>query len=125
MQCSLSLNLNGPHDKRLLGIALVSLPKDKNLISNNYKLTQSEDRQAEIGLKIKISPLESSSFKNTASIPLNSDSVQAEDRKGCQVASNSDSSIHLKSKKSSEAEGEGEERDKKRARNKGEEDKAL
>ena len=36
----------------MLGIALVSLPKDKNNISNTYKLTQCEDKKAEIDLKI-------------------------------------------------------------------------
>lgn len=45
-RCSLSLNLDTPSDKRLLGIALITLPKDKSSLSNTYKLSQSHDRQA-------------------------------------------------------------------------------
>lgn len=37
---------------------MVSLPKDKNEISNTYKLTQAEDKKAEIDININIRSLD-------------------------------------------------------------------
>jgi len=36
---------------------VISLPKDKNQISNSYRLTQNEDKKAEIDIKIKITSI--------------------------------------------------------------------
>jgi hypothetical protein len=44
----------------VVGIALISLPKDKNLIQSTFRLTQNEDKRAELDVRIKISPLDGS-----------------------------------------------------------------
>ena len=104
-QCSLSLNLNTPNDKRILGIALISLPKDKNTLSSTYRLTQSEDKKAEIDLKIKITSIDSaSSLKGT--LQLNSEATAKFDEPKQETdtvkegQSNQASNIKLKSKTS-------------------------
>jgi hypothetical protein len=54
MQCSLTLT---SAQKKVIGIALVTLPKDRDSVENTYRLTQSEDKRAEIDLKIRIMPV--------------------------------------------------------------------
>lgn len=97
----------------------MNLPRDKNAVSSSYKLTQSEDKQAEVEMKIKISLIDSSSIKNPGSESLKLNSVRdginiepgedkLEERKGDTAEgnnSNSSSNIRVKSKKSEE-EGE-------------------
>ena len=56
----------------MIGIALISLPKDKNQISNNYRLTQNEDKKAEVDIKIKITSIgNTSSVRNPTTLGLN------------------------------------------------------
>jgi hypothetical protein len=43
-------------DKRIVGIALISLPRDKTLLQNTYRFTQNEDKRAEVDVKVKIAP---------------------------------------------------------------------
>lgn len=57
----------------MIGIALISLPKDKNQISNSYRLTQNEDKKAEIDIKIKITSIESSSLRSPPVLAPNSE----------------------------------------------------
>ena len=42
----------------MIGLALVSIPQETTTLSNTYKLTQNEDKRAEIDLKLKLSPFE-------------------------------------------------------------------
>lgn len=43
MKCSLSVTSD---DKKMIGLALVSIPQETNSLSNTYKLTQNEDKRA-------------------------------------------------------------------------------
>lgn len=59
----------------MIGIALISLPKDKNQIANSYRLTQNEDKKAEVDIKIKILSIDSSSVRSPTTLGLNSEST--------------------------------------------------
>jgi len=67
------MSLNTPNDKRMIGIALISLPKDKKQISSSYRLTQNEDKKAEVDIRIKIVSIDSSTLRNTTTFGLNSE----------------------------------------------------
>ena len=59
----------------MIGIALISLPRDKTQISNSYRLTQNEDKKAEVDIKIKIMSIDSSSVRSPTTLGLNSDAT--------------------------------------------------
>lgn len=56
-QCTLTFSRE---DKSIVGIALMSLPKQAGEIKGNYKLNQSQDKKAEVSLRLTIRPFESS-----------------------------------------------------------------
>ena len=76
-QCSLTLTHPQARDKKILGIALVSVPKDSSSIESTYKMSQSEDRTAEVSLKMRIIPIEGSSsvVRNRADLSVESTPV--------------------------------------------------
>lgn len=57
---------------------MISIPKDKNLIQSTYRLTQNEDKRAEVDLKIGINAFESSASNKTPIMELNSQSSNTE-----------------------------------------------
>jgi hypothetical protein len=106
------MSLNTPNDKRMIGIALISLPKDKTQISNSYRLTQNEDKKAEVDIKIKIISIDNtSSVRSPTTLGLNSENTaKFEEHKPepdsiKEGAENSTSNIKLKSKASEERSG--------------------
>lgn len=70
------MSMNTPNDKRMIGIALISVPKDKNHISNSYRLTQNEDKKAEVDIQIKIVNIDNSSVRSPTTLGINSETAK-------------------------------------------------